>query len=500
MGTINYTVMQSSKSRVFLIDGRAHPAHAPVYESCLRMTGLTKGYGDIESVECPDPENYGKFIEVAEIKGAAERPTTRLEGRYAMDLKSTLIALAEKGCTFDVQLHMGESTDARLFNKFKKAIVLENVRVTSFDTEDLGALGSDDNAVVGEGVDISAASFYEVLPLAYTRQADSLLTNEALDVAICDSIACGELGTSSDGCQKIFVLTGAAGGSPGTPADIVFSPNRATWYAKDISTLSAAEAPNALTCSGLYLVVVSAATVSLHYAPLVDFTGAIDPTWTEVTTGFVAGGAPRAIFTSGRANFIVGAGGYVYYSEDITSGVSVLDAGSATVDSLNAIHGASEEMVVAVGDNGAVIYTENGVNWTSVAADPVGAGVNLNTVYVKSKYEWWVGASNGRLYYTTDKGASWTEKGFPGSGSGVVQDIVFATGSVGYLSHTTSASRGRILRSFDGGQSWVVEPDSGSLPLADKINALAVCHDANQVVAAGLADDGTDGYVVLGQA
>jgi hypothetical protein len=76
-----------------------------------------------------------------------------------------------------------------------------------------------------------------------------------------------------------------------------------------------------------------------------------------------------------------------------------------------------------------------------------------------------------------------------------------STDSVFYLAHQTSATKGRILRSFNGGYSWIVLPEkAGSLPLNDKVNALAACtFDPNFVVGVGLADNAADGFVVIGQ-
>ena len=101
---------------------------------------------------------------------------------------------------------------------------------------------------------------------------------------------------------------------------------------------------------------------------------------------------------------------------------------------------------------------------------------------------------------TENGGATWAVVPFPGYGTGVVQDIVRSTDSVLYLSHSTAATKGRILRTIDGGKDWVVMPDtSGSLPVSDKITALAACeYDPNFVVGVGLADNGTDGIAVIG--
>jgi photosystem II stability/assembly factor-like uncharacterized protein len=79
---------------------------------------------------------------------------------------------------------------------------------------------------------------------------------------------------------------------------------------------------------------------------------------------------------------------------------------------------------------------------------------------------------------------------------------VFSTNSVGYLSHTSATPKGRILRTIDGGNSWKLVPEkTGTMPGNDNINAIAYCpSDANLFVGVGLADDATDGFIVVGQA
>lgn len=494
-------VLITGNSRVFLIDGRASPDKTPSYESCMRMMGVSQGFGDVERVECPDPSEYSSFNEVTEIRGSEERATTSLSGRYMMNLKSTLLDLATKGCAVDIQLHMGTCTDPSSFNTFKKALVLENASLTSYSTDDLGALGSGDNASVDESADISAENMYEVLPLGFGIKAGSIITNEIVDVVMCDVVSCGDCEEESDGKQKIYGLSIAAGGSPSTPADVVFSiDGGTTWYAHDVDTLGAAEDPDAIDCVGDYITVVSNASGGFHYALKSELDGDIDPSFTEVTTGVVAASEPNAIFSLGTYAFIVGDSGYVYDTSDITAGVSVVDAGTATSNALNAVHALSEEFAVAVGDNGAIIFTETGDSWTSIAG-PVGINVDLNTVWVKSETEWWIGTDTGYLYYTLDQGDSWTEKSFTGSGSGSVHDVVFVTDSVAYLAHATATPAGRILRSYDGGHSWQVLPEgTGSLPANDRINALGYSGDANFIVGGGLDDDGSDGIMIVGSA
>jgi photosystem II stability/assembly factor-like uncharacterized protein len=498
----DFTPAKTGLSRVFLIEGRARPDHVPSYESCLRADSLSKPFGDVERIECPDPNRPGKYIEVGTIQAGEERATLTLEGRYALDLKSELLRLARKGCALDVSLHFGDCVDLSDFNNFSKILVLEDVNITTYDTEPLGSLQSSDEAAVNESVEISAKTVYEITPLSFAERAGDVVTNEVVDVVICDDVSCGDCEDESDGCQKIYAITLAAGGSPGTPPDVVFSVDGgATWAAHDIDSMSAEEDPDANACLGGNLVIVSNETGSLHYALLSEFESAVDPDFTEVTTGFVTGGEPNDIFSVSGKAFIVGDGGYIYATEDATAGVDVLDAGvAAATANLNSVHALSKLFAVAAGDAGTVVFTENGTQWTAAATEPVGVAVDINVIRAKTSREWWVGTSDGRLFYTLDQGTTWTEKSFSGSGSGAVHDLVIVTDTLFYMTHATTTPRGRLFASFNGGQSWTILPQGvGVLPLSDRFNALAACQfEPDLLVAVGLADNGTDGIIVVG--
>lgn len=495
-------VAKTANSRVFIMEGRSHPNVKPAYHAYVKMTALTQNFGAVTKIEVPDPNEYGKFLSAGQLRGATENATTTLVGRYAMELQSDLLKFARKGCATDVQLHFGECKPPSEFNTFSKAVVLENAIITSFKTGDLGALASGENAVIDETVEISADNLYEILPLWFASRAGSIVTNEVIDVTIADSAACGTCGTETDGCMKIYAISLAAGGSPSTPADIIYSLDKgATWRADDIDELSAAQSPSGIAGVGQYICIVSHDAASLVYILKSALDGINPPDFSETTTGFVAGGAPRAIWGYGSTGFVVGDGGYIYGFTNPGDGVTVLDAGAAVVDTLYAVHGLSDQMAVAVGGAGAVVYTRNGTTWTAAAARPVGFGIVLNTVWVKGEDEWIVGASNGKLYYTKDAGASWTEKAFPGSGAGSVTSVAFSTDSVGFMAHTTAAPRGRILRTYDGGYSWNVMPEgTGTVPSNLRINALAACaNDPNFVVGVGADIAPTDGIIIVGQ-
>jgi len=499
MSEIGYNPAKTGFSRVFLIEGRARPDHEPGYKSCLMAGSPSQSFGEPERIECPDPDRYGNFIEVGSVEGAIERGALPLSGRYASDLASDLLRIAKKRCDVDVQVHFGACSDPRAFNIFTKAVIVEKARLTNWGADDLGALGSDANAAINENADVSFDELYEVLPMTFTEKAKSVVTNPLIDVVICDAASCGECDDESDGCQKIYAISLSSAGSPGTPPDVIFSLDKGqNWAADNIETMSPSDAADGIACVDGYIVVISEDTESHHFKAqsLVD-NGTVDQ-WQEVTTGYVATKGPLDIWSVGVYAFIVGEGGYVYGTSEPDTSVTVLDAGVATTQNLNAVHALSDLFAVAVGDSDTIIYTKDRLTWVDATA--TGGGNNLTCVWCKSKTEWWVGDDGGQMWYTLDGGVTWTEKDLPGTGWDIIKDISFPTDSVGFISASKATPRGYMLRSYDGGYSWVILPEGvGSLPLADHIHAHAACtEDANFVVGVGLADDGTDGILVVG--
>lgn len=492
-------VVKNTQSRVFITEGGARVDRAPEYQACMKAGGLSQDFGDITKVECPSPDRFGEFVEVGQIQGQIGRVTTTLTGRYAMDVASALLRFAKKRCSSDLYLLFGRCKNPLELNKFEKVVYIEDARYSNYSTDDLGALGSDEEATVQETADVSGKEVFELMQMAYAERGGAVITNELVDVTVCDVQSCGGCEDPSDGCEKIYAVSLSAGGSGGTPADLVYSLDKgANFYAHDIDSLMVGNNPTGIACLGDYLVVI-ADNDSLHYVDKSSVKVGVDHTWQQVTTGFVTNRAGLAIWSAGTVAFIVGEGGYVYYTTDPTAGVTIADAGVATTDNLNDVHGLSASFAVAVGNNGAILKTENGVTWTKLTS-PVSVGVNFNCVWVKSETEWLIGASNGNLYATVDGGVTFRTVTFNGSGAGQVDDLYFVNKAVGFMSHRTATPRGRILRTIDGGHSWFVEPNYGTLPLSDRFNAIVGCeYDPNFLVAVGLADNATDGIAVIGQ-
>lgn len=501
MGQNDYKPLKTGFTRVFIIPGRARGDHRPEYLSSLKMGAISQSFGDVTKIEIPDPNEFGKYVEADRIRGAVERATFSLMGRYAATIKSRVLSLAQQGCPVDVQLHIGECSDPSNFNVFSKAVIAEDSIVTNHSTDELGSLESGENGPVNETAEISARDYYEVLPLSFAQRAGDLVSNSVNDVVVYDTASCGTCATESSGCQQVFAVTNGAGGSPTTPPDILYSNDGGvTWRAEDVDVLLTAQDANGVAGVGENVVVVSNTGVCLAYAAISDFQNRVDPVFTKVTTGFVASGKPNAIFSLGRKAFIVGDAGYVYYTEEPSAGVSVVDAGVATSSKLNAVHAFDDQNAVAVGNDGTVILTTDKDSWDVTPAKPVGYGIHLTSVFMKSKTEFWVTTANGKVFFTLNSGRAWTEKIMPGAAPTKMNDITFSKASVGFAVGIVS-SRARLYRTFDGGYSWIVAPESGgSIPASTEIKSLAACkQDPNLVILGGLNSNGTDGILILGK-
>lgn len=498
MGTPRIPAL-NDMSRVWAMEDGAGPTVAPEYMGVWKCGAVSWDYGESTSVEIPSDSATQQFEEVETMAGAKGKPSTTLTALFQRQL-SDMLRMARRECFHDFQVHIGKCGDLKNFNLgWEKVIAFDTARISNYSTEDLGALSSDERAKTNESINIAAQDYYEIGRIAFAEVAASSVIQEVVDMIICDNKSCGACGVTSDGCQKVFGIVKSVGGSPGLGSQVIVSADKgSTWTAYPITALAANEEPLAGACMGDWLIIVSTDGAGHVYVDKDELILGTH-TWGEVTTGYEAGGEPRDIFVlkPGYA-WVVGAGGYVYSLDDPTNSPVVLDAGAATVQPLNAVHAYDETNVLAVGDANAVIHSTDGVTFGAVTG-PAPA-VNLTTCWMRSAMEWFVGTAGGRLYYTKNSGATWTEKQFSGSGAGSIYDIVFVNAQVGYMSHSTATPAGRILRTINGGYSWYVLPEAtgSSIPANDKINALAVCDDANLVFGGGLADDAADGIIIKG--
>ena len=183
---------KGGSSRVFFIEGRARGDHVPSFKSCLAAGAASWSFGDVESIECPDPDQYNKWVEVGEIQAASDRPTISLTGHYELDKESDMLRIARTKCAIDVQIHFGVCTDPSDFLAFTKIDIYEQARISDWSTSDQGALQQADQSAVDETGNLSAKSIYTALPLGVAERGGDAVINLVVDVVLCDTPSCGD--------------------------------------------------------------------------------------------------------------------------------------------------------------------------------------------------------------------------------------------------------------------------------------------------------------------
>lgn len=460
--------------------------------------------GGIDPIFVPDPNRIGMY---------------RLVGRSITppDLASATLLMREKhgsiprqlyriGCQFNLYESVGNCSDLSDFLQgwSDYVLVYSGALVTDKDFGNRSAWDSDDAAE--DSLSITLADVYPVGPLSFGEGAASEADREVVDVVYQNTLSCGDCGPSVSPSDRIYAITKSSGaGSPGMPAEVIYSLNGGTtWYQMDITGIGASEDPLGVDIVGNYIVILAgtSAAPAYYYAEINSKTG-VPGAFTKITTGFVANHQAVDLYVvSPREVFMVGEGGYIYKSTDIASGVSLVNAGIATTQNLYRISG-NGDTIVATGAGGVIIKSINrGATWSTTTTSPTVS--DIRAVAVVDKFIYWIGHIAGRIYYTLDGGETWTEKGYSGSGVGSVYDIVFPTREVGYISYTTATPAARILATWNGGADWTTAaPRILNMPTYQRANRLAYptadsATSVNNLTIAGLSSGGTDGILLVG--
>lgn len=378
------------------------------------------------------------------------------------------------------------------------------------ESTDAGNASFEDDEQSTTQADFTYAAIYKIAALNFGAVAAAEVEREVVDVVYGGGVECGNCGTADDGTKRIYALTKSSGaGSPGTPAEIQYSIDGGlTWNQGNVTGLGGTTDLTALDIVGNYLVAVDTAGNGYWFAELNTITGA-PGSWTNVTSGFVASKQPTDIYVKSASEvYFSGNGGYIYRSTDIPSGVTAINAGSATTSNLQRIHG-QDDTIVATGDSGAIVKSlNNGATFTTTTLSPTSA--TIRAILVLDEYRFWIGTSGGKTYYTINGGETWVEVTLPGGTLAVIDDIVAATDEVIHISARTATPTARLITTWCGGARWTSSASATqriqAFPTAMRFNRIAVPRDvphaiaANHIVVGGLSGGGTDGALYLGAA
>lgn len=498
-------VVSSRHVRTYIQFGQARPNNAAQFagqdSSYIAVEALTVSeLGTIEPRYVHDPRKSGAYRLISRTYAPGDLPTATIK---LMERHGGIpTQLKRQGCGFNLYMNHGACVDLSDFlgGWSDYVLVLGGAIVTS---KDLGNRSPwDTDTVMEDSLSVTLTDVFPIGALSFGEVAGAQVDREVVDIVYGGSETCGDCGSTDDGTQRIYALATTSGaGSPGLPAEVVYSlDGGATWLEKSIDGIAASSGGSAIEIAGNRLIVVSNAETGYFWADLNS--RGVPGTFTKVT---LAQAPNDVVALSAREVYFACNGGYVYKSSDVSAGVSATGAsGTVTANNLLRID-AEDDTIVAVGAASTVIKSLNrGVSFSATSAAAFATSTNIQAVAVLDKTRYWVGGANGRIVYTLDGGDTWAQQGFSGNGAGAVRDIVFANDEVGFFLHDTAAPLGRVFSTWNGGKDWAyAAPRIQNLPTVNRFNRVAIPNShisiaANRIALAGLSSGATDGVIVVG--
>lgn len=449
---------------------------------CHNLTGVTVPRGDTNPIYCRIGKNTFAIQRTW-------RGTPGL-GQLTVVAYDTIVnELQESKCAFNlVALHSASGADDDPFN-FDYLYYYNGVEITAESTDThVAGMNPDEQQPVMLSMPATFRERVKVKKLtAQTRDVSALTSATINAVSFCDEPSCDNFGNlETVGCQKIFMVT------DGPSAQILKSTDGG-------GTFTAIASPFSDGDDNIIDVVCDEDTVIVLDGEATSYAYSWDAgvSWTEVTTPTKLLNA--AVMLGGTKIWMVGQGGYVYYSSNRGSSVSVQDAGQATTQSLNDIDAASSLLLYAVGDNNAFILTTDGGSIWSAKTGPA-TGIFPNDLYkvmaIAGTDIVFVADEQGNVYRSEDQGDTWTTvlAGNTNTAGGVYGLVACDCNVVLVAANDQdpyfyASPSGIMYESVDGANSFFgVDIPSSNTGLRD-----LVCCDVNKYWLVG--DDGFVAYV-----
>lgn len=499
--------------RFFVQPGGSSPANP------LHFSGTDNTYLNIEESNNPvrggitpirvhDPRRPGRYRNVGRTVEPPDFPSSTVQFMQKKDvLPRHLTTLPD--CLAAIFMVVGDCRDLSDFQGGWSSYVKVYSNGLVTDVTEAGGSFDGDEALMDD-LEYVWDAIYNIGKLGFSEKATTEVYSEVVDIVYGSRVQCGICGPADNGTSLIYALINNTVASPGSGPAVAYSlkGQNGPWTVTNINGAAAGDVPKAIDVVGQYLIAVfdNGTTGGYFYAQLNAITG-MPGTWTKVTTSFVTAKAPQDVFVNtSREIWFAGKGGYVYKTDNILAGVTTIDAGNTTTQTLNRIHGL-DEVIVAAGEGATLIYSLNRGNSFTLETNPPAGATNIDALSVNGDYLWWVGTDNGKVFYNDSQGENvWIELTFPGTPL-LIQDIVFPTPEVGYLALTTSGPTAVFYTTFNGGKDWTnSSPRILNFPTLDRVNRIAAPEvdnanvAANNVALAGLAGNGTDGIILIGTA
>ena len=471
--------------------------HEWAYAGCIGVGPVTEDKGALTPVYCPGDAPGSRKV-ITKTRAIPANITFDVSTHYGVAKW-----LDELDCPANIRVRhfcAGLNADVNNYDQIKS---LCDVDTTQRAFTDMAMLDTTNNVIdVTNSMDASATEY--ILRVSVKRQ---LANSDELDVALnhvfyCDAAGCGGgcngSTARSDGCQRWY----AVGDDRGPGYEYGANPILLMY---DGTKLGETNKRRVREITGLLGDAIFGFCVGDRVFAF-DASGSFaynndpwddDEDWTVVSDQFEVGAYPTAAYVVGRQVFLSAQAGYVYGSTDGGLTYDAIAAGDLTAEDLNDINGYDDDRIVAAGNNGAVILSENGGDtWSDIS---LGIAVTINTINMPRVAHIYAGANDGILYWSHDSGETWFANESLGLGTGAIIDMTFCgecdDSNSAFLLYQLAGGDMRIARSLDGGASWPenLKPLPTDLP---RLNSIACC-DPNQFVAVGELFGGATPYAAV---
>jgi photosystem II stability/assembly factor-like uncharacterized protein len=248
-----------------------------------------------------------------------------------------------------------------------------------------------------DGVALVTSGLKALWPLVHMWQltastVEVSAVEDFTSIAVCEAAQCMDAVSLAYGCVVRMGTTGFYG----SPQVYLSDDAGETWESETLSGWSGDV--DDIDCLGDLVVVVSSHDEAIMWT---DGTS-----WTEVS---VASGRPWGvrIFNPGLI-VVVGEDGRIWRSTDRAATFVLVDDGTTTTEHLYHVDFVDREEWWAIGDDNAILRSEDGAETWSLVTGPVAqAGVDVTALLLLDENCVLLGYADGELWYTDGAGETW---------------------------------------------------------------------------------------------